>query len=405
MQLGGTVPASRPVEPIASLESMPSCSNPELVAPEVWRHEVGPKCDIWAIGCLMFLLLTGKQPFGPGLSLKELAHTITCGEPDWRLFRNVSTSALSLCRRMLAKHDALRPSAAECLRHPWLASPQSGFVEDVRLPRELPPHTLSMLMQFHAQSKLHQVLMNLVASELKVSQLRHVSEIFAKLDSECTGILSSEKLATGLQAMGISAQSTEEVMTAIVPQDADRVPYTLFVAGSVDLVDDKLDHMLWKVFTMVDEEHRGEISTVELEHFLEAALEVPPLQQPDASGGTAAGALAGDAERYLRSLLNIEVMPVEDVVAKISRGRPSVAFEDMKLFLLDCTGTEPTELSEVENASPVSMVLQKTRSLQQTPSTRRSQTGAPTPKQSLNFHLDEADGSTGSASLGLCIDE
>ena len=60
-----------------------------------------------------------------------------------------------------------------------------------------------------------------------------------------------------------------------------KIPYTLFIAGCVDLVDDKLDHMLWKVwfvvarrasckdmqcrsqvFGMVDEDFSGEIETV-----------------------------------------------------------------------------------------------------------------------------------------------
>eukprot|EP00438_Fugacium_kawagutii_P020438 Skav226590 [mRNA] locus=scaffold2846:308705:314974:- [translate_table: standard] len=44
-----------------------------------------------------------------------------------------------------------------------------------------------------------------------------------------------------------------------------QISYTLFMSGCVDLVDDKLDHMLWKVFSMVDEDCTGEIESVVLQ--------------------------------------------------------------------------------------------------------------------------------------------
>lgn len=86
---------------------------------------------------------------------------------------------------MLSKDDAVRPSAAECLRHPWFATVSA---ED-RVPKELRLETLSALMQFQAQSKSHQVLMNLVSSELNVSKLRHVNAIFSRLDPHGEGVL------------------------------------------------------------------------------------------------------------------------------------------------------------------------------------------------------------------------
>jgi len=309
-----------------SLESVPCCSQPEFLAPEVWRRDFGPRCDVWSCGCLMFLLLTASSPFDPKLPLRELVHAAV--EPDWRLFRHASTSALSLCRRMLATGDAARPSAAECLRHPWFAGPSA--LEHV--PRGLRPETLGTLMQFHAHSKFLQVLMNTIAMELQVGRLRCVRTIFAEADSQGSGYVAQADFRAGMVELGVSFQSVDQVLQVLGAGGPGEVAYGPFLTGCVELVDDKLDHMLWKVFTMVDEEHSGEMSAVVLEHFLEAL-------SSDASGNRGSGGGGGghgDVEQYLRGVLDAKLIGSE-VVQQVAGGRDIVTFEEVKRFMLEGT--------------------------------------------------------------------
>lgn len=308
-----------------SLESLPVCCTPELLAPEVWRQDLGPRCDVWACGCLLFLVLTGCLPFSPRMALRDLARLIASGEPDWRLFRHVSTSALSLCRRMLSRSDIVRPTAAECLRHPWFGSPGS----DDRILTELQPEFFGTLMQAYAQAKCHQVLMNVVAAELKVNQLRNVRATFARLDVEGNGSLSLSKFEAALAELGVSEETISQVLQAFHVDRSGNVSYGVFMAGCVDLVDDKLDHMLWKVFSMVDEDHSGEVGTVELEHFLVRVCD--PVSQEHGSGGPSNTA---DVERYLRGILDPELRAAE-AVSCIANGREVVTFEDVKRFVVE----------------------------------------------------------------------
>lgn len=324
-------------------EPMPSCSMPEFLAPEVWQRDYGPRCDIWAIGCLMFLLLTGAAPFGPGLPLRDLAHSICNSEPDWRFFRGASTSALALCRRMLCKDDASRPTAAECLRHPWIASLGSGGDHP---PKELRTETFSTLMQFHAQAKFHQVLINVVAAELKVGRLARVRTVLERLDTSGGGALEPEELERGFEELGVSPQNAEQTIRVLRAFGEERpgreVAYGMFVASCIDLVDDKLDHMLWKVFALVDEDHSGEISTVVLEHFLSAACNGDGDNAAGDNGDNAGGGGTSDVERYLRSVLDSE-FAVHSAMADLSAGREYVTFEDIKHFLLNGGGSMTQE--------------------------------------------------------------
>lgn len=56
---------------------------PYYIAPEVLKRNYNEKCDVWSIGVLMFILLTGKPPFN-GDTDKEILSFVEKGVPDKR---------------------------------------------------------------------------------------------------------------------------------------------------------------------------------------------------------------------------------------------------------------------------------------------------------------------------------
>lgn len=327
--LGGSLPPSclppPPTEsPEFTVEALPCSSGPEFLAPEIWRRDYGPKCDVWSCGCILFLLLTGRPPFPPRKSVSDLVHSITSQEPDWNLFRNVSTAALALCKRMLDKDDMTRPTAQDCLRNPWL----SGTVEAT--PEPLLPETFSALMQSHAQSKFFQVLMNVVASEIKVGRLRMIREVLSSYDPTGSGYISSKDLEVVFKELALSSQTSEQALRALDVAGSGEICYTLFMSGCVDLVDDKLDHMLWKVFSMVDEDCTGEMESVVLEHFLRGVLFENGAKSETSRRG-------GDVERYLQSILDSD-LTASQAVRQITQDRNVATFEEVKQFVLMSAG-------------------------------------------------------------------
>lgn len=79
-------------------------------------------CDR-SLGVTTYALLTGFSPFG-GDTDQETFCNISDADVDFpdELFEDVSADAVDFIRRLLAKDPRERPTARECLKHPWLAN-------------------------------------------------------------------------------------------------------------------------------------------------------------------------------------------------------------------------------------------------------------------------------------------
>ncbi|XP_063987212.1 uncharacterized protein LOC135167689 isoform X2 [Diachasmimorpha longicaudata] len=95
---------------------------PEFVSPEIISFEpIGPESDMWSIGVICYVLLTGLSPF-MGDSDAETFVNITGADYDFddEAFSAISEEAIDFISSLLIKKKELRMSAKSCLTHPWL---------------------------------------------------------------------------------------------------------------------------------------------------------------------------------------------------------------------------------------------------------------------------------------------
>jgi serine/threonine-protein kinase len=86
---------------------------PWCMAPEQWRGAPVPASDVYALGCLLFDLITGDMPFDGSLPELMLAHLEQRpARPSW-LRAGVPAGLDRLVIRALAKNPAHRPTMAE----------------------------------------------------------------------------------------------------------------------------------------------------------------------------------------------------------------------------------------------------------------------------------------------------
>ncbi|CAM8923488.1 unnamed protein product [Rhodiola kirilowii] len=97
---------------------------PYYVAPEVLMgREYNEKVDVWSTGVILYIMLAGFPPFY-GETAQEIFEAVMRGTLrfPFRAFRDVSSGAKDLLRRMICRDVSRRFSAEQVLRHPWILS-------------------------------------------------------------------------------------------------------------------------------------------------------------------------------------------------------------------------------------------------------------------------------------------
>ncbi|XP_041253174.1 death-associated protein kinase 2-like isoform X3 [Onychostruthus taczanowskii] len=98
------------------------CGTPQYIAPEVINYEpLSPATDMWSIGVITYILLSGLSPFQGETDAETLSKVVAGAyEFEERCFSQTSEMAKDFIRQLLVKEPERRMSAAECLVHPWI---------------------------------------------------------------------------------------------------------------------------------------------------------------------------------------------------------------------------------------------------------------------------------------------
>ena len=135
-----------------------------------------PKQDVWACGCLLYILLSGCMPlrtndicFGGPYHPPPVPYEICFAD-----LRCASPQAEALCSQMLETEPKQRPTAQECLCYPWL-QPESPFLST---PVSL--LVLERLAQYDARIHGSQKVVTQVIRELSQGPVSCESSVFAK---------------------------------------------------------------------------------------------------------------------------------------------------------------------------------------------------------------------------------
>ncbi|XP_035138160.3 myosin light chain kinase 3 isoform X1 [Callithrix jacchus] len=123
---------------------------PEFLAPEVVNYEfVSFPTDMWSVGVITYMLLSGLSPFLGETDAETMNFIVNCSwDFDADTFEGLSEEAKDFVSRLLVKEKSCRMSATQCLKHEWLNNlPAKASRSKVRLKSQL------LLQKYIAQRK------------------------------------------------------------------------------------------------------------------------------------------------------------------------------------------------------------------------------------------------------------
>lgn len=244
---------------------------PYTVAPEVIRGSYDERCDVWAIGVIAYLLLSGESPFGgcggPEPLMEVRDNILRCNfvfEPE-EIWENVSTKARAFIRRLLVTDPNLRPTARDVQKDPWLIE-----MADRRKTRDdcaLNPSVVKALVNFKGYSNMRKLLCEVLSFTLIPDQIQHLRKEFEKMDTDGSGEISLSALKTvllGNAAQGslgaLSEEEVEDIFNAMrVSKTETTIHWHEFIAAGLSHC--KVDERNLKLaFDRLDADHTGYIT-------------------------------------------------------------------------------------------------------------------------------------------------
>lgn len=243
------------------------------VAPEVLKRRYGPQADIWSIGVIMYILLSGQPPFWAqtetGIFNEILKAKLDLNVSPWP---QISKSAKDVLKKMLTVDPKSRITASQALSHPWVR--EDGNAPDVPLDISVMSH----MRQFADFGKLKQLALKHVASTFDEDEIRHLRDQFLQMDTDGSGTITFDEMFTAMRKMktgedSMSLYEETQIRKILEAMDTDKngeIDYLEFVAATMHINQlTKGEKEKWQkrtriAFDSIDKDGNGFITAEEL---------------------------------------------------------------------------------------------------------------------------------------------
>jgi calcium-dependent protein kinase len=239
------------------------------VAPEVLAGKYDNRCDVWSIGVILYMLLSGSPPFA-GQNDQEIINRIKTAEvtfegPRWI---GISQEAKNFIRYMLTRDPKSRPNASEALGHPWMKKMLEEHHPD-SMDSEIDVGVLRNIQKFSRQNAIRRAALGMIAMSLSRMDVANMEEEFRKLDSNREGTIKLDELTRELTTRLNLSEHEAEVIFHRLDQTGDQeIHYTEFLAAALQTKLIMNEKYIKEAFQKFDVNNTGLISEDDLRKVL-----------------------------------------------------------------------------------------------------------------------------------------
>lgn len=237
------------------------CGTLDFMAPEVLRGNYTQKCDMWSLGVIVFMMLSGKAPFGgPRVSDEETINNIkSCtyniSKSPWT---KISDPAKDFVKSLLNVKWDERLSAADALKSEWIA--KRGTLKA----KELDIATVQDMQKFSQAADCRKVCMQAMAWSLTAADRKKMRQKFLDIDVDRNGTVSMAELKQAMEELGTSFDGIEDVFKSMDANGDDSVSYNEFLTAMAHTRVHMHADLIRDTFRRFDVDESGYITVDEL---------------------------------------------------------------------------------------------------------------------------------------------
>ena len=232
------------------------------IAPEVLRRNHGIECDMWSLGVIVFMLLSGSPPF-KGDTEKKIMECALSGKFSFakKPWPSITAEAKDFVTRCLVKDVKLRMTAREALQHPWLLMTYSD-----ELPA-LGDDVVASLREFSKMAKFKRLALQAVAYSLSHDEITNLEQAFQVVDRDHDGYISVDELQVALGSK-VPIVETQFIFDAMDFDHTGKIHFNEFIAGALNESYYHDETVVQHAFDRLDLDNDGLIDADEIRYLL-----------------------------------------------------------------------------------------------------------------------------------------
>ena len=199
------------------------------ISPEIIKGNYNEKCDIWACGVILYVLLCGCYPFN-GKTDQEIYKSIQSEKFEYpqKLIKSISKNTKELISGMICSENK-RLSAKKILNKKCFTSQNEIDVKKVKI-------ELERLVDFASFNDLKKNVLFFIASRLNINDCLDIKNLFLALDINHNGILNKDDFINILInneycKKFVDKEAAEEIFNGIDLDKNGEICYTEFLSA------------------------------------------------------------------------------------------------------------------------------------------------------------------------------
>jgi calcium-dependent protein kinase len=176
--------------------------SPYYMSPEIIEGEFCYKSDVWSVGVILYVMLTGRFPFN-GKSNEEVFEEIKNKNYNKRYLEDTKCSDLvkDLVSKLFIKDIKNRLTVEEALMHPWFKSFEIPL--EKRKEVKIDNSIFNDLKNFAKKNLFQKEALFYIAKLSKDDEIKKLKNCFLEMDKNNTGTLDFDEICKSFKNVGI----------------------------------------------------------------------------------------------------------------------------------------------------------------------------------------------------------